>query len=302
METIFSHKVISPVLNNYPREKWTRAVIALIVYGIRALGLKHNLSILSLERLESLSGTQSSNSFENTQISNFIQEINTIKDELFRLNQKVDKTMQRGYKMSGSWSDRKGYDTYAQVETLARPYIYRKPSSAWRKKKKIRSQSPKRHTTQRDTKSTARDNKATIKRNIPLYLKNVQSRILPAIEKDKLEYNMRQHFGNRREEEVNVQEDDNRVMGIADKYLHNSIINYFSKAYPNIPNSPSDQLFSSQEDIKSSNGSPIKEVNGSPSIREEYEVHQYDDALPYSYDISANNWRTISHGKQTNLK
>lgn len=285
-EALYKHQAIVAVLNNYPRNQWTRVIAALTLRGIQALEQRCSVSTLPLEQLEALCGI--SDSLENAGISTFIRELNTIKDELFRLNQRVDQTVQNTNRVSAPPTGRKQYETYAQAETLIRPYIYRKPSSAWRasKKKKVRSHSPKHHDLylpphvsrkgkgrsdrSKEPVNSSRE-KAVAKRTVPLYLKNVQSKILPVIEKDKLEYNIRQHFGTTKKKEVEaeVQEGgNNHLMDIADRYLHNSIINYFTKPRSRMASSPSEHFFTSQEDAKSN-------YNQDSPYREEYEANQY---------------------------
>eukprot|EP00826_Nyctotherus_ovalis_P031913 TRINITY_DN256_c0_g3_i1.p1 TRINITY_DN256_c0_g3~~TRINITY_DN256_c0_g3_i1.p1 ORF type:complete len:317 (+),score=45.51 TRINITY_DN256_c0_g3_i1:117-1067(+) len=304
-EAIYKHQAIVAALNNYPRDQWPRVIAALTIYGMQALEQRYNVPTLSLEQLESLCGIHSYDSLENAGISTFMRELNTIKDELFRLNQRVDQTVQNSYRVSAPLTDRKQYDTYAQAETLIRPYIFRKPSSAWRtsKKKKVRSHSPKHHDLylpphvphkgkRRSDRSKERVSsnrkKATIKRTVPLYLKNVRSRILPNIEKDKLEYNIRQHFETtkKKEAEPEVEEGrDGHLMDIADRYLHNSIINYFTKPRAPMTSSPSEHFSTSQEDAKS-------DCNQDSPSREEYGANQYGDV--YVEAAPESSWKPFS--------
>ena len=298
-----------------------------------------------------------------------MRELSDIKDEIFRLNRKIDqKSIEMRVPLTTRTKTNKiNFDSNGVSSKANRDY--RKSPKTWRNNKIGAKSHSTRHKElyplwfndkgrlieRKEEKSALKTNK--VNRNIPLYLKNVQSKILPQIEKDKLEYNMKEHFTNpnklaNAEKEINEQiengEDNDKIMNhqedaspsksqsesvsksqsksqsqveennensqedaesdlltlgrkdvrfadIADKYLDNKIINYFSNSKNEQFNSTSEQLPSQESNSKhhyasdlqpeklleASNSSPSDEYK-SGSL--DYEEDSPNNEVPHQYN------------------
>ena len=231
---IFNYPLIEPILSNYPKSQWSRLIIAFTVYGIHSLSPYYSLSKLSLNELESICGVPAENlSLQPTSVSGFMRELSDIKDEIFRLNRKIDqKSIEMRVPLTTRTKTNKiNFDSNGVSSKANRDY--KKSPKTWRNNKIGAKSHSTRHKElyplwfndkgrlieRKEEKSALKTNK--VNRNIPLYLKNVQSKILPQIEKDKLEYNMKEHFTNpnklaNAEKEINEQiengEDNDKIM------------------------------------------------------------------------------------------
>ena len=259
--SILSHPAITEVLSNYHESLWNRVIIALILKGIHSIKSLYPSLELSVEELE---GNNKVMCKEHNQIPNVMDELKAIKSELFKLDKKIDQS----------------------ARTTRKDFVYHKEdvpikSVRYEKKRNHQPKSINRHKSTSEVraiknikllklrsnykslpkKSTLTKKKRVIKRT-PSYLKNVQSRILSNIERDKIQYKMQKH-------EINTQSKKQQNYSIrnADKYLDNTIINHFTKA----------RTMNNEIDMKFGNmrGYPMeyKEVNNDRRLEEQRESY-----------------------------
>ena len=141
---------------------------------------------------------------------------------------------------------------------------------------------------------------------VPSYLKNVQSRILGNIEKDKMEYKIRKT----QKANPRIQVDQNEIIGsntmeAADRYLDNSIINHFTKVgNQNIPsesysNSPS-QNQSPQLESNRSEQMPYSSEDRQGNIISDSDKQQsYKYNSSYAEELKRSNWEARHIGEES---
>jgi len=216
MEVIYKHTTVALILANYPKTHWKNVILALAIYGIQSLKKEDKLSSLTIDQIEEMCNTKQNRTNDLTVC---IKELNTIKKELSKLDKRFDE--RHGNKENEVVVPIKEVDT--KVQSLKKPKdeakaMASRPSSAWRSKGTTNRNSSKQmkvYPTRwpKATQDNPKNEKArstaimpirtkrsvTVKKaegsaskgntkNLPTYLKNVQSKILGNIEQAKADY------------------------------------------------------------------------------------------------------------------
>jgi len=246
-----SQPLISELISNYPKSQWKRVIVAVLIYGINSLKRHHHFSHLSIDQLEMICGVKKKKA---TDMSLFMRELNNIKKELLKLDKKIDLTAnkeninknsstQNSNKRSTSHpikgeetvkcvtnapSTRYKRDKNKTVTSMARGgYIQQWPKSTRAidyEKVRVRNMIPSLREARRQVNKTINRTtytKPKITFNPP-YLKNVKSKIISNIDKDKREYKLRKNTMKRVSNQV-------ERLNTADKYLQDPIIDHFTK-------------------------------------------------------------------------
>lgn len=261
---ILSHPSIAEVLSNYPEALWNRAVVALILKGIHSIKFQHPLLELSIEELESCCDCSYK---EDIQMPNFIDELKAIKSELFKLDKKIDQTARTTRKdlacnneefirnakhpinsvRADTLAHEKNKATgYGAQECKRRSCLGRKACAKSRRKSVSEIRAAEhikllklRSNCKSVPKNSLHSRKRGVIRRTPSYLKNVQSRILSNIERDKIQYKMRQQCNfqtnsipqpsnNERRDLLRIG-GEGHLIREADRYLDNPIISHFTQ-------------------------------------------------------------------------
>jgi hypothetical protein len=236
MQVIYKHSIVAPILTNYPKTHWKNVILALAIYGIHSLRREGKLSSLTIGQIEDMCSIRQ---HRTNDLAVCIKELNTIKSELSKLDKRFDET--HGNKQNVVTVSTKEPNT--KVQPIKKPkdegtgsaskQVACRPSSGWRTKGTTNRNSSKQmnvhparwpKTTQDSTKNERARSTAitpmrtkcsnTVKkpedsaskgnlRNLPSYLKNVQSMILGNIKQAKAAYMKRCKEEQLRTQQVN---------------------------------------------------------------------------------------------------
>ncbi len=134
MEDILRHQTVMDTLTNYPKSQWTRAVTALLLYGIEAVKKDYNLDELTVKDLERLAENKPHNkpssSNKSAEITMLMKELSTIKKEISRLDHKMGNS-HRAEKENTCPNPDEAPQSVLSDRDINR-YVVAKPSNLWR--------------------------------------------------------------------------------------------------------------------------------------------------------------------------
>lgn len=330
MEELLLQPLIFSAVSNYPKAQWKRVATALLVHGINSLKRQCDLSKLSVGQLEAICGVKKKNipdiSLFIKELSSIKKELLKLdkKIDLTANKENVDKNLPAQHlnkrstsqptKAKGDNGTRGGINAqlgrYKTQEKLLAPTS---KASNWPKstraytaaqtkdyeRVRMRNMVPSIREARRQANKLAnrsayphpkKSTKAAIVLN-PRYLRNVQSRIISNIERDKMEYNLRRQTMKKLANTASQKDTRSRNAERAekhatDKYLANPIINHFAKMADRdsvyredeSPQKDVDEVIEHQE---------IDVARGSSQLTDE----QFSASSSYEKDPQRGNWK-----------
>eukprot|EP00826_Nyctotherus_ovalis_P008280 TRINITY_DN12139_c0_g2_i8.p1 TRINITY_DN12139_c0_g2~~TRINITY_DN12139_c0_g2_i8.p1 ORF type:complete len:450 (+),score=100.68 TRINITY_DN12139_c0_g2_i8:1051-2400(+) len=272
MEELLQQPLIFSAVSDYPRAQWKRVATALLVHGINSLKRQCDLSKLSVGQLEAICGVKKNIpniSLFIKELSGIKKELLKLdkKIDLTANKENVDKnlptqhlnkrstsqpTKAKGEK--GTRGDAKAqlnhYKTQEkQLPSLARASNWPKSTRACtavhakdyervRTRNMVPSIREARRLANKLANRTAylhpkKSAKAVVILN-PAYLRNIQSRIISNIERDKMEYNLRKNTmkklgSSASQANARSRNPERAEKPATDKYLENPIVSHFAK-------------------------------------------------------------------------
>ncbi len=95
MEELVNHEVVSRALAIFPKTQWTRLIRAFLVYGTEALQRNNKLEEMTVDDIEQIVYGPNPSHKRQSSLDLFMREIETIKNEITKLDRKIEGTLPR---------------------------------------------------------------------------------------------------------------------------------------------------------------------------------------------------------------